>query len=1594
MKNVLLQKAMKLNRNSKNRKRWQSIVRSMAMVVVFCTTYALILPAITMEGKPECGIEEHTHEAGCYTQQPVMALTCVPEAGAVIVHSHDSRCYDGNGILICTLSEKIAHTHDENCITRAKEPSCAFVHVHTESCTGTRDVLTCEKPESQGHSHSDACTTVQQTLTCAQEHTHEAGCYTEEWVPCEEAEAEGHAHGPQCYVQEQLTCDLTTNDGHVHETACYPEKQMHCQKEQLILHTHAEGCYDAQGNLTCTQPVVIAHQHDDSCLTATEQVQEVLTCQLEEHTHDEACYPAEEPAGSEYLCGLGVHAHVETCYDEAGELTCTIPEHAHEAACLVEGLDLTADLETREQWEAAFAGLTLTGDWGQDVAAIAATQLGYSESVKNVILEGQTLRGYTRYGAKYGVPYAQWKSLFIRFCLDYAGVEDYIWHNDMNQWLQNLEAAGEWNLPAVHVPQLGQLIFLGTDDRANGGALTVNDLGIVTGLIPAAGGEGEKVKTIQGDVNGAVAEVILPLTDAAILGYSPLPESKVVCALTEHTHSTACLDTEANLICGLVEHKHTDECTNAAVIARNHADVVTAQIQALPQAQTAKETLLERNKVLDRAGYDAYLNEIQTAVTKVKTAYEALSDTQKRMVSNTEHLTRLEAVCSEALWQQLPALTQDDALVTVLRAEGAVENKYSLEFAFAVDMTARSAARYGEGRIKLEFVLPASEEQAAFDLQAMSWLEEANVTAENRVLNEEEIPCQILTGYKRLKASAMDEAVIPGSFAEKAVVKVLDLPHGTPVQLQLRAAMEHNAWGETCAAHEAEETLTILTDTVKVSAPASTREQRENYEAFLAEYNDLIQRELTEEEKVTEGEALWAKLSEAYYAGKLAWEDFEEIGQQVIYLAYARDETAAEWADGIQWMLQRDEYARGVTAASASPFTVQSNVATMQAFGTMEMDREPVLTDEPSDSQVVKVGGKNNSADGAVYVSKTIDGTDEENVFDITLEIVTHDVVTEVYEEPDMAVVLVMDISNTMNADFSGSTRYASALAATKEFMKLFAQNNKGASHIGVAAFNTDAHQILPMQDLSGETEDEAINNAETLYNNMEAKTDAIIKASGYGSSHKRFTNIEGGLKLAYDMLNSVSNENKYIVFLSDGFPTTYLSSGYIGYDPYDESGTRFRDSVRGVPCKYGTSYSDEAAIRARKMATTLKNQGATIFSVGVDIGGQSIAMYETTSSDFSVIDRRSTTYELGSATSTNAFKTWLRDKIGSGDRDDKYQYYYDSTNPAGLMNAFTSIFQTIKEQNAASSHLDWVATDPLPNMGVHEVETLEFIGFFDKEGKLVDTDLTAVNLEGVLYGNTATYDESTHTITWDTKNSAYFGSSVEEGKNDYLMSLTYRVRLRNEDAEFAEQTTEGVGYPTNDTTSLTYRVIEKNGENLVISPKRTITFPIPEVKGYLGELTFRKTDSRGEPLADAEFTLSHDPDSCGACRGDMVNSVTLADMVQTSDAYGNVTFSHIPSGHVYTLKETKVPTGYAGTTNTYQVTIDYDTLTVTVKDQDGNTIPWDNTIVNFTSYQLPQTGGMGTTTYLIGVTMLLAAAAWILLNNRKPCGKEARKQR
>ena len=61
----------------------------MACLVVFCTTYALILPVITLEQEYTCGMEEHIHTDSCYAQDGMLQENSPKLICGQIEHQHN-----------------------------------------------------------------------------------------------------------------------------------------------------------------------------------------------------------------------------------------------------------------------------------------------------------------------------------------------------------------------------------------------------------------------------------------------------------------------------------------------------------------------------------------------------------------------------------------------------------------------------------------------------------------------------------------------------------------------------------------------------------------------------------------------------------------------------------------------------------------------------------------------------------------------------------------------------------------------------------------------------------------------------------------------------------------------------------------------------------------------------------------------------------------------------------------------------------------------------------------------------------------------------------------------------------------------------------------------------------------------------------------------------------------------------------------------------------------------------------------------------------------------------------------------------------------
>lgn len=378
-------------------------------------------------------------------------------------------------------------------LTTDNEYSCGMEeHVHTDDCY--TEELVCGYEEGQPED-PDSAFSVDSEPT-----TEEPEAEPEETEP-EEIEPEVHHHTADCY-----------------ETVLVEHKELICGQEE---HTHDETCpVDPDtGDFLCGFE---EHTHTDDCFTTETETEEKLVCGYEEGqvlsdgaADDDGIAALEdtntatsvaEDSSSEAVSEPVLHHHTEACYEKV--LTCTIPEHTHTLECLA---DYSADVETDDDWEKYSVGLS--DNWNEALLAVAKEQLGYKESEKNFQTDEALgdiidVHHYTRYGAFYGNPYADWDVAFIAFCQHYAGIPK----TEIPQRL-GLEAL------RADMDAMGFAYLTEGEDAAYeaipGDVVTYNKNGTADdetiGIVETVGDD--SLTVISGAVEGAVAEVTVPFTD-------------------------------------------------------------------------------------------------------------------------------------------------------------------------------------------------------------------------------------------------------------------------------------------------------------------------------------------------------------------------------------------------------------------------------------------------------------------------------------------------------------------------------------------------------------------------------------------------------------------------------------------------------------------------------------------------------------------------------------------------------------------------------------------------------------------------------------------------------------------------------------------------------------------------------------------------------------------------------------------------------------------------------------------------------------------------------------------------------------------------
>lgn len=237
MNDILKTYMERFRENRHTLRRYTAFVLALAMITTLFVNWQLHGVGISMTAQYQCGEEEHTHTADCYTK----VLTCGYEEGEL-----------ENADEVAAAAATSQPTVEEEPAPLSLEPQIEFVpHEHTDDCYTEVQTLTCMEEE---HVHDDDCFDPEDgSLICDKfEHTHDESCYTTEY---------------------ELTCGL--EEGELVEQVVEPT-----QSAALAAMAVAEPVALAP-MVDTVEPIY--HHHTDACY------EEVLTCPLPEHHHTVAC---------------------------------------------------------------------------------------------------------------------------------------------------------------------------------------------------------------------------------------------------------------------------------------------------------------------------------------------------------------------------------------------------------------------------------------------------------------------------------------------------------------------------------------------------------------------------------------------------------------------------------------------------------------------------------------------------------------------------------------------------------------------------------------------------------------------------------------------------------------------------------------------------------------------------------------------------------------------------------------------------------------------------------------------------------------------------------------------------------------------------------------------------------------------------------------------------------------------------------------------------------------------------------------------------------------------------------------------------------
>lgn len=554
-------------------------------------------------------------------------------------------------------------------------------------------------------------------------------------------------------------------------------------------------------------------------------------------------------------------------------------------------------------------------------------------------------------------------------------------------------------------------------------------------------------------------------------------------------------------------------------------------------------------------------------------------------------------------------------------------------------------------------------------------------------------------------------------------------------------------------------------------------------------------------------------------------------------------------------------------------------------------------------------------------------------------------------EEPDPAdILLILDYSSSMGSEYGAGSRMNAVKESAKTAVNTLLPNGS-SNKVGIVWFDkraTDNSINLPFTD----------DKNDLLSNIDERKPD-------------NGTNYQSAFIVAQEMLKRyrIEGRNQYVIFVTDGEPYQWVdSNGEIQGTGIPDAKTHAIEQAKefvGLSGFYAVSVGGETGMDF--LRTVVANVNAGIKDT-IEAKNE-----EQLVSTFQQI--------LGSITR----------QISNVTITDTLSKYVEFVNENGQTIAEQQVAENIMESNIA---LKVTKTDK----GSTDIEELTAGTDYTYT---IENDTVTVN-----FGENYFLDPGAkYTISFNVKltekafddYNANFESGLSGGGYDGIIGDP------NTDYGDNDTSSEQPGFHSNTKAEFSYEI---EGADEPITG--TYDDPVVQIQERTDWKIVKKSASEGGTnLAGAEFTLT------GTVGGEQLSfsGESLSDNPDTEvselgyirwmDEDGLLILENtIPAG-VYTLTETKAPTGYALSAVSWQVIVknmeapeirpilgddqfDAALTAKEVEDDEGNFLYYQFEIFNEALYELPSAGGSGIYWYLMGGTLLMITASFILYRNKR----------